>query len=275
MTVTHPFTVEELRQQQEALRTKYQGTQGMTIITPEYAAKLAKANEQANGIDAMLQRANLVTHRPQKATPQLLDYETARTLAWAIMQATLGQRHKTMQVDDHNKAVIQQLIRYFINDPDCELNLQKGILLTGNVGTGKTFLLDTMQALTIAAKLPSRHFRTARCVEVAELIRSGNTSDPKASGKAVTKLDLLNHGTWCFDDLGHEPLSVKVWGDDRQVMEPILVRRYNQFTAGHCITHATTNLGKQGLLDYYGPRLADRFEEMFNFILLDGDSRRG
>jgi DNA replication protein DnaC len=216
----------------------------------------------------------MVTHRPQKATPQLLDYPTARRLVWAIMKATLGQRQKAMQVDDNNRPVIVQLIKYFINDPDCELDLQKGILITGGVGSGKTFLLDTMQAFTLAAKLPSRHFRTERCVEVADLIRSQNSSDPKATGRAATKLAHLMHGAWNFDDIGHEPLSVKVWGDDRQVMEPIFTRRYTQFTAGDCITHGTTNLGKQGLRDYCGDRVADRFEEMFNFILLDGPSRR-
>lgn len=271
----HPFTLEQLRQQQEALRNKYQGSNEPTVLPAEYAAKLANSQQPtANSFDALLHRAGMVTHRPQKATPQLLDYPTARRLVWAIMKATLGQRRKEMQVDDNNRPVIVELVKYFINDPDCSLDLQKGILLMGGVGTGKTFLLDTMQAFTLAAKLESRHFRTERCVEVAELIRSQNSSDPKAAGKAATRLAQLQRGTWSFDDIGHEPLSVKVWGDDRAVMEPIFTRRYNQFTAGDCITHGTTNLGKDGLRSHYGDRVADRFEEMFNFILLDGPSRR-
>jgi len=274
MSQSHPFTLEQLQEQQEKLRNKYQGNATTTTLPPAYAAKLAAHDADADSMAAMLTRANIVTHRPQKQVAQLLDYEDARALTWAIMKATLAQRGKTMQIDENNRPIIPNLIKWFIGDPSCELDLQKGILLTGEVGTGKTFLLDTMQALTLAAKLPSRHFRTARCVDVAELIRTQNTPDAKTAGKSATKLEYLHHGAWCFDDLGHEPLSVKVWGDDRHVMEPILTRRYNAFVAGDCITHATSNLGKEKLREFYGDRVADRFNEMFNFILLDGDSRR-
>lgn len=273
MQYDHPHTLEELRRQQEALKAKHRTGSTYTELPEGYARRLEASRQDAEDLGAIFRRANTAIDRPQKNVQQAIPYADARRLTWLMMKTTLQQRGKTIAIDDQNRAVIQQMVKWFIGDPTCELDLKKGILLTGSVGTGKTFLLNTMQALTVAARIEARHFRMARCVDVAELIRSQN-ADTKTATKAAAQLERMAHGAWCFDDLGHEPLSVKVWGDERHVMEPILSRRYNAFVAGDCITHATTNLSKEKLREFYGDRLADRFTEMFNIILLDGESRR-
>ena len=269
----HPLTLEQMREAAAKLKARH--SSNVTELPPDYAAKLASAKDKSKDtqLGTMLRRADYITHRPQKAVKQAISYEDARSLTWAIMKATLAQRGKKFIVDDHNRPIIVNLIRWFIGDAACEWDLQKGIFIFGNVGTGKTFLLDTMQALTLAARLPGRHFKSARCIDVAELVRSQN-GDQKAATRAVSKMEAMHFGHWCFDDLGHEPLSVKVWGDERNIMEPIITRRYNAFTAGDCITHATSNLSPDELETMYGSRVADRFREMFTYVLLDGDSRR-
>lgn len=272
MKDNYPHTLEDLRRQQQAVREKYRGVT-VTDIPSEYAEKLKNGGKQDNSFAGMLRRAGSEVARPQKEVRQAVDYEAARQLTWAIMKTTLLQRGKNVCIDDNNRGVIVQMVKWFIGDPSCELDLQKGILLTGPVGTGKTYLFNTMQALTMSARIEARHFRMARCVDVAELVRSQN-ADQKTAAKAASRLEKMHHGHWCFDDIGHEPNSVKVWGDERHVMEPILSRRYNAYVAGHCITHATTNLSKDSLREFYGDRIADRFTEMFNIVLLDGQSRR-
>lgn len=272
MKDNYPHTLEELRRQQQAIREKHRGVT-VTEVPKAYAERLEKSKKIDNSVGGMLRRAGSAVARPQKEVKQSVDYEAARQLTWAIMKATLQQRGKNVTIDQYNRGVIVQMVKWFIGDPTCELELQKGILLTGPVGTGKTYLFSTMQALSISAMIETRQFRMARCVDVAELVRSQN-ADQKTASKAAARLEKMHHGHWCFDDLGHEPNSVKVWGDDRYVMEPILSRRYNAFIAGDCITHATTNLSKERLREFYGDRIADRFTEMFNIVLLDGQSRR-
>ena len=47
-----------------------------------------------------------------------------------------------------------------------------------------------------------------------------------------------------------------------------------QFISKGTITHITSNLTLSGIKKRYGPRVEDRFIEMFNIIELGGDSRR-
>jgi hypothetical protein len=65
-------------------------------------------------------------------------------------------------------------------------------------------------------------------------------------------------------------------------MSPILSHRYDLYTLNGTITHATSNLkltssdpDETTIETRYGTRIKDRMKTMFNFILLDGDSRRG
>lgn len=265
-TVTNtefPKSLEQMREEEKNYRERHSNK----MLTP---CKVVGLEHKPDNLSIIMQRAVDLTVRPQKTIKQVIEYHDAREVFWQIMKKIAATRHFYLQVDECNKKVIASLVKYVIADPSCPWDLTKGICLFGAVGVGKTFLMQSMQAFAEAANLPSRKFRIVSTIEMADMVRYNSGIEP-----AGPPLQRYYSSNWCFDDLGQEPANVLVYGDTRQIMEPVITRRYTYATIGHCITHATSNLSPDDLESYYGTRLADRFKEMFNFVFLDGETRRG
>ena len=75
-----------------------------------------------------------------------------------------------------------------------------------------------------------------------------------------------------FDDLGAEREASNYGKED--IFIRILEFRYEEFKHREIKTFITTNYTLQDVKKRYGIRVYDRFKEMFNFIELDGESRR-
>ncbi|HEY9168952.1 MAG TPA: hypothetical protein VIN72_05665 [Lutibacter sp.] len=76
---------------------------------------------------------------------------------------------------------------------------------------------------------------------------------------------------YCFDDLGLEPTDCHNT-KDCNVMEEILLVRYDLFKTKNVKTHITTNLNAEELEARYGGRVRSRLREMFNLISFDQTS---
>ena len=61
------------------------------------------------------------------------------------------------------------------------------------------------------------------------------------------------------------------YGNKVNVIEEIILDRYDLFRKHHLITHITTNLDVEDIKEKYGERVLSRMYEMFNFIILGGD----
>src|SRR5690606_10471048 len=82
--------------------------------------------------------------------------------------------------------------------------------------------------------------------------------------------DYGNSKSYCFDDLGVEPMG-RFYGKDLNVMGEVLLSRYELFldTKQKVKTHATTNLGADELEEHYGHRVRSRMRELFNLMAFD------
>ena len=161
---------------------------------------------------------------------------------------------------------VEKLTAYFLRDEikcqELKINLSKGILLTGPIGSGKTALMNLMKYLT-----PIEYkFYIKPCRDVSfEFIQEGYQTIHKYS---IGQLYHSEAKLICFDDLGVEN-NLKYFGNECNVMAEILLSRYDLFVAKKLLTHITTNLSASEIETIYGNRVRSRLRAMFNLIAFD------
>lgn len=167
------------------------------------------------------------------------------------------------RISEADHPVVYRLISYFLKDEQTafryNLDLGKGILLSGPVGCGKTSLLTIMKYLT-----PVPHkFSVKACRDISfEFIKDGyEVIHRYANGK----LYISEPKIYCFDDLGVEN-NLKYYGNECNVMAEILLSRYDIFISKRIPTHITTNLSASEIEQHYGIRARSRLREMMNLI---------
>ena len=153
--------------------------------------------------------------------------------------------------------LIRKMLCYAIRDEEAcqkyEIDFNKGILLLGPVGCGKTSLMTLIRDFFPSSFRPI--LKSTRQVSY-EFIKEGyEIIDQYGKSEKV----------FCFDDLGVEN-SLKLYGNECNTMGEILLSRYDQFIQFGTITHVTTNLNSVELEKMYGVRVRSRLREMFNLI---------
>lgn len=174
-----------------------------------------------------------------------------------------GNHFKIIETD---YPIVYKLIAYFLKDePTCfqyNLNLNKGLLLSGPIGCGKTSLMNLMKYLA-----PTENkFSVKPCRDISfEFIQDGYQIIHKYS---IGKLYESNPRTICFDDLGTES-NLKYFGNECNVMAEIILSRYDLFISKKLQTHITTNLSATEIEKQYGNRVRSRLRELCNLIAFD------
>lgn len=171
-----------------------------------------------------------------------------------------GDHFRIMRV---NKTILKKLMAYAIRDEEyCrELGIDpdKGILLVGTIGCGKTSLMQLFNIITY----PHRRYivKPTRAIAGEFLLNGYETILKYGSSDKI----------YCFDDLGIEN-NKKHFGNESNVMAEILLSRYDLLRSRGIITHATTNLNANELEKLYGNRVRSRLREMFNLITFPEDA---
>jgi predicted ATPase len=259
------YTPEELEQKFLELALK----KAEPEKTPEEKAYWAKVHA-AQSLTQELKAISFL-QRPRRKSAQVMPLDEAKKLVYQIACTMLEQQGKGVKawiVEPINAPKILQVVKWFISDPSCEYDLNKGLYVFGDVGKGKTFLLSVMSAFAECAGIESRKFAIKSAADIADTVLFGEDRISRD-----TEMSKYGGGHLCFDDLGQEQAG-KRFGNDIDVMERILSKRYDRMTRGYLITHATSNITPKFLEERYGSRISDRANEMFNFVLLQGESKR-
>jgi DNA replication protein DnaC len=179
---------------------------------------------------------------------QLLSIECSRIMAKRT-------DNPVFDLDGINKPIIEILWKY-LSGKEFEGSHDRGILLAGAIGCGKTVLLKGF--CNIIPQVSNKNITCVHSIELAALIRKNGI------------LEEYVRKPMFIDDIGKEQESVKDFGTDVRPIIDLIPQRYDAGSWTFC----TTNYNLNSLKEKYTPHTADRLIEMFNFYVLTGESRR-
>lgn len=165
---------------------------------------------------------------------------------------------KNFKIHSDDLEIIYKLCVYTIQDFDkCKkhnIDPNKGLLLSGPVGCGKTSLMKLLKHL-------APHKSQYEIIPSRNIVFSFNHLGFK------TIENYGNNNFYCFDDIGVEPKG-KHFGQDCNVIGEILLSRYDLHIDPRkkIKSHGTTNLNAKELEERYGNRVRSRMRQMFNLV---------
>ena len=203
-----------------------------------------------------------VVHSLGEFDGKKVDYDFTKILAYlnAKGKRLFGQN---FHIWEENLDIVYRLSVYMIKDTEAcakfGIDPNKGILLTGPVGCGKTTIMKLVRHIV-------PHIRPYQIIPARNVTFGFNHL-----GYRIIE-DYGNNGLYCFDDMGVEPIG-RHFGKDCNVIGEILLSRHEHFIKNGIKTHGTTNLNADELEERYGKRVRSRMREMFNLIAFKKDAR--
>jgi DNA replication protein DnaC len=154
-------------------------------------------------------------------------------------------------LDDSRITLINQLFYWLLKDKQFKGNINKGILIAGRVGNGKTTLMNAFIETLNETNLVAISY--AYAYNIREYFEEENSQKKH----------------YYIDDLGKEPEKVTANFTQVNPLPTFVYERYNS----NRFTFATTNVLKS-LSQQLSASIFSRIQEMFNFFVLDAPQLR-
>lgn len=205
-----------------------------------------------------------------QSTKQEMDYMEARKKVWAILQLRAAHiediegRAFEWIFNDDEKTILQNIVRYFINDPACQYPLSKGLFLYGSPGTGKTEIMRAMSRFCADNDL-TKAFVFCSLSHIHIEAKANKEYDPVTPNVQQQR---------CFDEFGRYIGPITRYGDLLDINEAIIEQRYERGRRYGQITHFIANATPNELNQALSPMISDRLRSMCTGIVFSGTSKR-
>lgn len=205
----------------------------------------------------------------------------AQTLLWIANNVVLAHQRRKFVVDENNRDILRFLLYYFNGCPKAEevfpnrgYKLHKHIMLMGEVGTGKTLLMQIFSEYLHYTKNP-RAFYNLSVTQMVNYYTLHNNLDRYTYFEEENRGFQCTPVNICLNDIGTD--SITFFGMDTKLLTNQFLHARNEIWVHyHKYAHVTTNLTMEQLKEEYKDgfgRLVDRFKT-YNIVPLGGKSRR-
>jgi len=186
---------------------------------------------------------------------EIIDADVFYTKLMYYIKSRMRYGNSTYFIDDNNRDLIEQLYYYFIGDVKFNGNLNKGVLLSGAIGCGKTILLSSF------FELFTNFYEEDSKIWLHSTDLMGYIEDCNNDSRHNKRIIFI-------DDIGKESHDYKNYGNVIFPFEDFVRKRYNQ----GFLNFGTTNYKLDDM--EYVKHTKDRMIEMYNIIEYPGKSRR-
>jgi DNA replication protein DnaC len=166
---------------------------------------------------------------------------------------------------DKHPELTDQIVRYALQLDSFNGDTDKGLILMGATGVGKTVYLKSLSLFMGYAQ--KFKFKIYTGFEMERIYQS--ESEGLFSLESAMKSSMF-----AIDDIGEEHSIIKRYGTEINVGVDALTQRHQLYTNKGYLTFATTNLNAEMIGKKYGKRIESRIYEMFNFIGVKGQDLR-
>lgn len=254
------MSLEQLRQSQQQAAEK-----------PRVKSQQEIEAEQAYWTKVFAERPAKNALFVSRRTAQEMDYEKARRNFWEIMQIRAAQIAMlennpafSWKISPQFAETLQNLVKYFINDPSGKLPLTKGLFIFGENGTGKTEVMQALCKFTTEFNL-SKQFTLTSMSDVYNMARADKDYDPIQTNQMFDR---------CFDEFGRNIGPVLRFGDPLDINEAIIEARYSRFRRYGQITHFISNMTGNEAEAHLSPMVFDRLRHLCSSVVFHGKSFR-
>lgn len=193
----------------------------------------------------------------------------------------MEREFRSFEIDERNRNILKFLV-YYMNDcklakevfPDENYCTSKNLLLIGNVGTGKTMLMQIFSEYGKALNLKKKFFNIST-TQMMNYYKINSHIDKYTYNEQDQERKFEgNPVNVCLNDIGLDIENQKSYGTNLSlVMDEFLYARYELYQNNLNNYHLTSNLSIDEFKLRFGDRLVDRFKS-FNIIVMSGESRR-
>jgi hypothetical protein len=236
-------------------------------------------------IATILEEVHRDAARLRNRFPDLTNQDTydshARLVIDIANNIVLAPQRRSLVIDEDNRHVFRFLLYYF-NDcplaetvfPEKRYKLHKNLMLRGDVGTGKTMLMQIFSEYLRRTENPN-YFHNMSVTQMVNYYSLHNNLDKYTFNEEDSRGFTSRPVNICLNDIG---INTRPFYnvDTKKLTEEFLHARNEIWTQYGLYGHVTTNLSiaqmQKEFADGHG-RLTDRFKT-YNVIELTGRSRR-
>lgn len=256
------MSLEQLRQQQKSRL--------LTAEAPEFLPAVPITERGRLHIERVKDYTPKAVGPTPRAFKQEMDYEIARRKIWALFElraahiSHLENRDFNWVFSDEEKAIIKNMILYFICSDKGMFPLSKGLFVYGKPGTGKTEIVQIFERFCKENQL-SKAFEFTSMAEIYIRAKSEKGYDPICSNIQLPRV---------FDEFALHVGAVTTFGDQLDINEAIIEARYKRYKSAGQITHLISNATTVQIEQILSPMLFDRVRSFCTGVQFTGNSKR-